>query len=451
VAGAICEPGVVATVVIHGFDENGSTDDGKVGLDISYDLAEDMASLLDVPTGLTQPAVPNQITATEYYGDRYPDYYLDADKDEVDDITDDYDGGIPRYAAIVAKFCRQVMKRSGARQVNVVGFSMGALIGRWMIENDYDHLASQGKIARFVTVSGVVCGNWACAESGSLVDYIRDEYDDLEAIDVEHMDYDWIEDNLHDPRTEMDNPLYAGIQVMHWASTDDDKYSHALTVASDEPNDGVQLCEDMSFQDVTSRSKFNNQRPTLSHMDATHDTAKEHQGMRAGLVAGLTSTRRVRVTLVDAKVKDMPESGEGEVVFGCRINSPLANTRYGITKPINRIDHQGHTIDPEEMDEDERVTLDQVIFDDFVLPGEQSLTIDFDLREIDYDPFYGIYEDPFGDETESIGSEDMTISTLATADYTHDNDEWNGHIRVETIEYPSFEATSSVKEWCEYQ
>jgi hypothetical protein len=249
----------------------------------------------------------------------------------------------------------------------------------------------------------------------------------------------------------MDNPLYAKILVMHWASTDDDKYSRALTLASGEANDGIQLYKDAYFHNVTARSKFNDQRPTLSHIYATHDTAKQHQGIRAGLIADLTSTRRLRVTLVDAKVKDMPESGEGEVVFGCRVKSPLAKTRYGITQPINQVDHQGHTIEPVKMDEDERITINQVLFDDFVLPGEQSLTIDFDLREIDFDPFYGIYENPFGDETQPIDSEDVAISTLATADYTHENDDWSGHIHVEVIEYPAFAVNSQAREWRGYK
>lgn len=433
----IYEPRVVATIIIDGIDSDGPSASGIVGEDTAHSLIPIVAALIDAPAGYQNPMAPNQVTMARHYGDKYPSYYSSSDRKDVDDLTDEYGGGIPRYAAIIAKFSRQVMQRSGAKQVNIVGLSMGAYIGRWIIEKDYEGLASTGKIARFVTVEGVVCGNWACNAGGSVLSLLEDDYF-LPAIDAQHMVYDWLEENLHDPRTEMDNPLYAGIQVMHWASTDDSPHQRVLTIASGEPNDGVQIYEDTFFHQVTDRSKYFGQRPTLSHIYATHNTAKDHTGIRAGLIANLTSTRRVRITLLNAQVTDMPESGQGEVVFGCRIKSPLAKSRYGITEPINQIDNLGHTIDPVKMREDERVTLNQVLFDDFVLPGEQSLTIDFDVREIDFDTFYGIIENPLGGATQSIKSNDVIISTLQPAEYAHNSGEWNGRIRVEIINYPGF-------------
>lgn len=446
---AIYKPDMVATVVIDGIDTNGPIAGGIVGVDVQHSLIDKMAGLMHIPTGIANPSAPNQITMTAHYGDTYPSYYSSADRSDVDQITDKYGGGIPRYASIVAKFCRQVMRRSGARQVNIVGLSMGACIGRWMIENDAESLASQGKIARFITVEGVVCGNWVCDTASPVLDLIEDDYY-LRAIDIQQMKYDWLADHLHDPRTEMDNPLYANIQVMHWASTDDHENNQALTLASGKPNDGVQVYGDTYFHDVTSRSKYNGQRPTLSRIYATHNTAKEHEGIRAGLIADLTSTRRVRIALLDAKVKNMPESGTGEIVFGCRIKSPLAGTRYGIAAPVNQIGNLGHTIDPVKMKEDERVTIGQALFDDFVLPGETSLTIDFDVREIDFDTFYGIYENPF-DATDSIDSNDLFVSTLASKDYTHDNSNWNGHVRVEVIDYPAFVVNNAAADWVLYR
>lgn len=448
---AIYEPGLVATVVIDGIDSDGPTASGTVGVDVDHSLIGEMAGMMHAPTGRSNPSAPNQITMTVYYGDRYPSYYSSADRDDVDDLTDDYGGGIPRYAAIVAKFCRQVMRRSGARQVNIVGLSMGAYVGRWMIEKDYEHLASQGKIARFVTVEGVVCGNWVCSTGGSVLNLLEDDYY-LRTIDIQHMKYSWLENHLHDPRTELDNPLYAKIQVSHWASTNDSENGRALTIASGKANDGVQLYEDTYFHDVTTRSKYNGRKPTLSHINATHNTARDHEGIRAGLVADLTSTRRVRITLIDAKIKNLPENGTGEVVFGCRIKSPLANTRYGITDPVNQIDDIGHTIRPVRMVEDDRYDIDQILFDDFVLPEEKSLTIDFDVREIDFDTFYGIVENPFHGK-DTIGSNDLIVSTLSTKDYTHDNSNWNGRVRVEVFNYPAFltATKNSAADWMLYR
>lgn len=450
-AAAIYEPDVVATIVIDGIDSDGPSADGVVGLDESHVLIDDLADLMNSAAGYLNPTAPNQITMTEHYGDTYPPYYSANDRAEVDQITDQYGGGIPRYAAIIAKFSRQVMERSGARQVNIVGLSMGALIGRWMIEKDYEGLASGQKIARFITVEGVVCGNWPSSLGGPVFEFINDEFE-LEAIDLEHMSYDWIEDNLNNPRTEMDNPLYANIQVSHWASTDDNMNSQALTISAGESNDGIQLVEDTFFHEVTNQSKYFGQRPTLSHVHATHESVKQHMGIRAGLIADLTSTRRVRVTLVNALVKDMPESGEGEVVFGARILSPHAQTLYGIMAGINQIGAIGHVTDPVEMDEDERVTLNQILFDDFILPDEQSLTVDFGVREIDFEPLvYGIFEDPFGDEYESIPSNNVIVSTLNSGQYVHDNSDWNGMIQVEVIDYPGFLQQTGAERWIDYR
>ena len=416
----IYHPDCVATVIFHGIDSGGPSAEGIVGVDVQNDLVDEIADLLNKSTGMDDPTSPGQITMALYYGDTYPDYYSKEDRAEVDAITDQYGGGIPRYAAIMAKFCRHVMDRSGARQVNIVGISMGGLVGRWAVEKDYENLASSGRIARFITIEGVVCGNWAATYAGDLMSLIGSDYD-LETIDIQHMNYNWVTTNLHDPRTEMDNPVYAGILVMHWASTNDNMYNRALTFSSGKPNDGICLYEDVYYHEVTERSKFFGQRPTLSHAYATHESIKQHSGIRPGLVAAATSTRRVRIILTDVRVTDLPEEswqGKGEVVFGCKVFSPLASSLYGTTDPINRIDHLGHTINPVSLEEDERVTVNQVLFDDFILPGELSLVLDFDVHEIDYDFIYDIYEDPLNKD-QDLSSLSLSLSPLVNGMYHH--------------------------------
>ncbi|MBN1517626.1 hypothetical protein JXA32_13770 [Candidatus Sumerlaeota bacterium] len=442
-------PDQVATIVFDGIDSSGPSESGVVGIDEEHSLIIEIGAPMDLPTGVDQPGAPNQITMARYYGDAYPGYYDAADAAEVDAITDLYGGGIPRYAAIMAKFCAHVMERSGARQINVAGASMGAYVARWMIENDYEGLASSGRIARFITLEGVVCGNWICSQGGSLADLLDDDYD-IDTIDVEQMDYDWLEANLHNPRTEMDSPLYANMIVMHWISTDDDLYESALTLASGEANDGIGLCVDAYFHEVTERSKYFGQRPTKSFAYATHDSLRDYPGIRAGLAADLTSTRRVRVTLQTVRVTDLPESaimGEGEAVFGCEVYSPRAATRFGVTDPVNRIDYLGRTIELIELDEDEDVAINQQLFDDFVLPGEQTLRLEFDVREIDNDYFYGIIENPFGDDTEELDSDITIISTLSNGSYVHESADWRGEILVEVIDYPPFILPASAQEW----
>ena len=447
----IYHPDCVATIIFHGIDSGGPSAEGVVGMDVQNDLVDEIAALLGKSTGMDDPSSPCQITMALYYGDTYPAYFTQEDRAEVDTITNQYGGGIPRYAAIMAKFCRHVMQRSGARQVNIIGVSMGAFVARWAIEKDYEKLASSGKIARYITIEGVVCGNWAATYAGDLISLVGGDYY-METIDIQQMNYNWFKANLHDPRTQMDNPVFADILVMHWASTNDAMYNRALTLSSVKPNDGICLYEDVYFHEVTARSGFFGQRPTLSHAYATHESIKKHSGIRAGLVAAATSTRRVRIILTDVRVTDLPEDswqGNGEVVFGCSVFSPLAGSLYGTTDPINRIDHLGHTINPISLTEDERATINQVLFDDFVLPGEISLDLHFDVHEIDYDFIYDIFEDPLNKD-QPLSSLSLAISVLEGGTYYHVSPAWDGHVTVEIIDYPAFESCQGRSGWCLY-
>src|SRR5205814_2368669 len=74
---------------------------------------------------------PNVVAGTTYYGDTPPPYYSAADLAEIDQVTAQWGGGVPRYALIVAKYARHVLEISGARQVNFVSVSFGSLIVRW--------------------------------------------------------------------------------------------------------------------------------------------------------------------------------------------------------------------------------------------------------------------------------------------------------------------------------
>ncbi len=441
------EPARVATVLIGGIDSEGPSASGVFGVDRAHSLVTETAVLLGVPTGLQQPAAPNQVTLAPFYGDAPPAYYTPADIAELQAVSDAYGGGIPRYAMIQAKFIRHVLDRSGALQVNVAAASMGALIARWMIEKDYEQLASEGCIARFITIEGVVAGNWASTNSG-LADDIADDYD-METIDIEHMRYEWVRDNLHDPRDAMDNPLYADILVSHWATSDDDMYGQALTAGSGEPNDGIQLVEDMHFHNVTERSKHFGQRPTLSYIHRTHETIKTDRGIRAGLVAQFTGRTRVRATLTNARVTDMPEDGEGEVVFGVEVYSPRAQTQLGIDDAISEHTAEGQTPPLFEIDEDETINPNQILFDDFVLPGEQSLRLEFNAVELDFDVIYEVHENLFN-QSQPIESGDLVVSTLGGHDYPFSFDDWQGNVRVDVIRYPAFQSENAARDWALY-
>src|SRR4029434_1243068 len=91
---------------------------------------------------------PNAAADMIYYGDTPPPYYTDADMSELARVTTQWGGGVPRYALIVARYARELMRRSGARQVNIVSGSFGSLIPRLVIEDALCALARSGATPR---------------------------------------------------------------------------------------------------------------------------------------------------------------------------------------------------------------------------------------------------------------------------------------------------------------
>src|SRR5262245_61771330 len=109
------DPARTATIVVGGFEQDGSQQSGVFG-DVKVDtLLDDIAALVSLPTS-NDPAnldLPNVVTATQYYGDQAPAYYDAQDLADLAQVTAVWGGGVPRYALIVAKFARWLMERSG--------------------------------------------------------------------------------------------------------------------------------------------------------------------------------------------------------------------------------------------------------------------------------------------------------------------------------------------------
>src|SRR5437867_5989207 len=214
------DPNATVTIYVHGLEAIGAVHHGVYGDDFHESLLDTIASFAGLPTiestGGSPP--PNVVAATTYYGDTAPSYYSAADIAEIDRVAAQWGGGVPRYALIVAKYARHILERSGAQQVNFVSVSFGSLIVRWLIEKNLEGLADEGRIARWLSIEGVVAGNWAASHEDlvNLVDVLEPL-----PIDVEHMSYGWIESNLHSPRTQAADPAYANILVGTVASTDD--------------------------------------------------------------------------------------------------------------------------------------------------------------------------------------------------------------------------------------
>jgi len=444
---ATAPPEQVATVVVHGFDPDGASGVGLFGADSSSDYISTMAGILGLPISLADPLARNQVAYTTYYGDTYPAYYTQQDKDEIVAAGQ----GVPRYALIVAKYAEHVMQRSGAKQVNLLAVSFGGLISRYMIEKDLEGLASSGKIARWISIEGVVAGNWAATNGGqALKDYISQNYG-TPMIDLEHMTYQWVEDNLHNPRTSSASPFFGEFPVHFWQACNDDANNKVLTGLSRKANDGVVLIEDAIFQTLPAGSKYLGLMPTVSAINATHEGTKSNTGIRAGIAAQLFGRKRVTITLTEVHIFESYETGflgQGEYVFGARIFSPKANELYGITTNINVRRADNNSLDYLRLPVGSTVHPGLIWFDDMILPGETELRVESIVEEVDNNLIYGIAEVFSSDDIhQAMKNVTQVISTVTPATYTLTTDDWTGEITVSITDYPPFEDDSSVGDW----
>jgi len=441
------DPNQTATVFVGGFASVGASRTGVFGVDGSEALLDSIAALVGVPVAHGEAALaPNVAADMLYYGDTPPPYYTDADRAELAQVTTQWGGGVPRYALIVAKYARELMRRSGARQVNIVSGSFGSLIVRWMIEKDLGALASSGAIARWLSVEGLIAGNWA-ASRDHLVDLI--ELVEPFPIDVDHMKYDWVAANIHSPRDEVDSPFYANILMGSLASTDDEYQNGALSdlmlAERDwQPNDGLQLVSDALFLHVTSRSQYLGLPPTMGLLRNNHLDIKYNRGGRADVATFLTQRRRVAIVMTDATLKNISEPTgplwdwrPAEVVLESRVSSPAVAARWGIHEPLSVREKEGAVAPLRRFNaagEHQRFT--ELLYDGLVLPEETELRLELHAEEIDYDWRYQVLETvtrPYYDE---LGSGSIMVSTLAPGTYTFDAPGWSCAVAVLTYDYP---------------
>jgi hypothetical protein len=450
VAFATAPPSHTATIVVRGFDSQGASRTGPFGVDLPDSTIAALAATVGLPTGDVAPAAPNQVAYTDYYGTAPPSYYTAQDNAELDAVTTQYGGGVPRYALIIAKFAKEVMRRSGAQQVNILGVSFGGLVSRWVIEHDVEGLASGGKIARWIVIEGVVAGNWAATNGGqALLDYLGNNFD-LATIDLQHMNYAWVDANIHDPGSAVDNPLLGAIPVHFWIPSDDDYNSKALTAASLKPNDGVVLLRDGFFQSVTPQSRYQGLFPTLSAVHATHDSSRQNLGLRAGVAADLFGRRRVTITLTQAYlINDEESSGQepAEVVFGVKVRSPRALADHGVADPVHELRHDDNNVPAIQLSQGTTSTINLAWFDDLILPGETQLRLDTNVDEIDFDPLYGITENPLAPDS-PLADTTFFVSTGQSGTYQIATADWRGVVTVSVTDYPPFDPPpSSVGDW----
>ena len=441
------DPTRTVTIYVHGFERTGADRQGVYGDDIEDAVADSVAALAGLPVGVPNAPLPkNAVVGTTYYGDTAPSYYSAADRAEVDAITAQWGGGVPRYALIVAKYARRVLARSGADQVNLVSASFGSLIARWLIEKDLEGLASGGKIARWLSLEGVVGGNWV-ASHDELVNLLA--LAQPEPIDVKHMKYGWVETNLHSPRTETDSPLFGGILVGELVSTDDSVNGAALRDAmlaygEYAPNDGVQAVPDARFSALAPAARFQGRPPTCATFYADHLGLADHRSAWAEAATFLTASRRVTVTMTSARVTNLHEPSApwwdwrpAEVLLESRAFSPAAEARWGVTEALS-----AHVKDGAEAPlvrygtSGESKTLSYALFDDFVLPEESALRVQLHAWELDYDARYGVAETIQAPYYDDMGGGTLAVSTAGPGTYAFSNADWSCTIEVRVFDYP---------------
>ncbi len=447
--GSANDPNRTVTIWIHGFDRAGEDRHGVYGDDLLLDpIADSVASLGHLPVlSAVNAAVPppNVVAATNYYGDTPPAYFTPSDVSDVDQVTNQWGGGVPRYAVVVAKYARHLLQRTGAQQVNFVSVSFGSLIVRWLIEKDVGGLASEGRISRWLSAEGLLAGNWAASrdETVHLLDALG-----LSSIDLRDMTYGWIEANLHSPRTDADDSLYAGILMGTIGSTDDSDYSAALSLAMSSykeyaPNDGVQALPDASFRTVSAASRLLGLPPTLSLYHVDHYRIVDHRGAWAQVASFITQRRRVTVTMTSAQVFDLHEVQlpfwdwrPAEIVFESRVYSPHAAAQWGITEPLSTCEKEGAAAPLRRYGQNgETQSFSQSVFDGFVFDEESELQLVLHADEIDYDWRYGVFETaqaPYDD----VGDGAITVSATTPGTYTFRAGDWSCVLAVNVVEYP---------------
>ena len=409
------DPATTVTVVAGGFSPSGAASAAAYGVDDVSPIIEGIAVKLGVPSSTTSPLAPNQVTEVAYYGSVAPAYYSAADLAEVDAA----ERGAPRYALIVAKHIREVIRRSGARHVNLVGASFGGVITRTIIEHDLEGLASGGWIVRWLTLEGTAGGVWVAtrvANDPTLAAAARLIAPDPS--DVATMSYDHVEASFQTPDAGRSlSPFFANIVVGFQVSTSHDLNQQALRIAAGAPNDGVLLVRDQAITlDARPRG------PAIVLTDSNHDSARTHEGLAADVANFVRSSRRARVRLVEATVTDPGESilfGTGEVSFSTTLRSPEALREWNSTTPIATLSRRFGTAPWARFDPGQTQTLDADLFDWFVAPGEQTLSLEVQAEEVDFNTYYNVIENPL-DDAQAIEtlSFDLPVAAVGTERYT---------------------------------
>lgn len=386
------------TVFIPGYEENGAGSTGVFGDDVWDHTLDNLAAMSGLPTMQEDPGAPDQIAATRFYGDTPPFYYTEEDIEDWEFVLDEFDGGVPVYALIVAKYIRHVLERSGAVSVNVIGGSFGALISRYMLEKNIGNLTADGIVDRWLIYVGSLAGNFVASN-----DYLTELYDLIfgsMSIDVDHLNYDWVAENIWLDPWSSGSPYLAGIIKHQYVATNDSDTFGSLTILSGGlANDSVTLIRDGVYTNLEDCSKFAGEYlPTTSNFYSIHDEIGNNLGMCASSFWALTSPRRARIRIIEAYIPEIverPLKFPGEVVFQATVRSPLAADLWDVSEPINSWMIRDNNLYYHSWESGVLKSIDETIFHGPVSMDEAGLIVELAICEVDWWPEKYIFENFF--------------------------------------------------------
>jgi len=364
-------------------------------------------------------AKPNHVVGVEYYGAKPAAWLSKDDIKAIDKWPFDKGAlGLQRYALVVAKFARWRMKLSGATHVNFGCHSMGCLITRHLIENDYEKLASDNVIVRWATNTGVIAG----ARLARLYDN-PDIQKIATSLGLELSDFVLMNpDNVMDVTAVWDHKLYAGNNplfkgvLMHHTAATDPKISEALGAKlldlnnpGDEPNDGIMYTADEYFhaQKPTGVTLSKAGVPVASTRSYTYlDHMTNPKSDAAGLLAvcGLFHKRKVVITLAEFELfddleKDNPldfkQQGEPPAEVAAEVHvryDPYVNKAYGKKVLVHQALTAHRSADMFTVKQKATIKPGLILFGGPVLDGMKELKLDLLLLEMDWYPRFGVKE-----------------------------------------------------------
>ncbi len=432
------------TLYVHGYRQEGFEKEGDYGRGWYNTFSKNLKKFTNLPM-IDYQDIPNYnkenfynfLTSIDYYGQTPPSYYNQDDIDEVKEIDQEYGGGVPKYALIVAKYAKYLLEETGAEKINIISVSMGSFVTRWMIEKDLESLASDKKIEKWLSVEGVVRGNYALSQvdDGSIMNLFF-----TNSPETDQMKYEWIEENLNSNPNEMNSPYYRDILVGQISLTDGTQENSLMKYVLPiyggfQPNDGFQLLKDTYFDSIENYIQI----PTHTILHGDHVDIKNNYGAFANMVSFLDAKKRVRVTLIDTTVTDIHEditsnNRGSEIVFESFVSSQKAKERLDIDAFVDERVYESGALRIHNYNEvGATYALNETLFDSFVLSDEKELEIRVEGYEIDRSTLYDISETNKVSKKESLG-EAKKIVPLKNGEYDISAQDWSGKLRVEVLE-----------------